>query len=249
MTEKLFIAAMICLCATSSSSAADRHRRAFVFASPSTRAVLSDEDALRSISSFEQLNAIAVADRLACAMTPRVQIRDAIGVYADSSENSLIVETNLRSGGADYLASLLGRYAHQEFVLAFVEHPGGGNTLWRLTTSLPVTTVESALRNAKLVPSTVLQQATGTVIIFVDIGNTSSSRVRSFAAQLHSVASSIVGDATLIGDDDRTKAATIFQRHIQADESHLQMHLSKDIWTSTFHDATQRTCSTNQPAF
>jgi hypothetical protein len=248
VTEKLFIALMILLCATSS-SARDPNRRAFVFASSNTRGTLSDEDALRSVNSFEQLNAIAVADRLACALTPKVQITDAIGVYADSSENSLIVEGHLRSNSADYLASLLGRYAHQEFVLAFVEHPRGSSTLWRLTTSLPVTTVLQALRGAKLVPSTVLQQATGTVIIFVDIGNTSSSRVRSFAAQLHSVASSIVGDATLIGDDDRTKAAAIFQHHIQADESHQQMHLPKDMRTPAFHDATQRTCSTNQAPF
>jgi hypothetical protein len=249
VAEKLFIAVMILLCASSSSSEANPNHRAFVFASPNTRASLSDEDALRSISSFEQLNAIAVADRLACALTPKVQITDAVGVFSDSSENTLILEGNLRSDGADYLASLMGRYAHQEFVLAFVEDPDGRSTLWTLTTSLPVTTVLPALRNAKLLPGTVLQQASGTAIIFVDIGNSASNRVGSFASQLHSVASSIVGDATLIGDDDRTKSAGIFQRHIQADESRLQKHLSKYIWTPAFHDATQRTCSTNQPAF
>jgi hypothetical protein len=153
----------------------------------------------------------------------------------------------LRSDSADYLASLLGRYAHQEFALSFVEDPAGRSTLWTLTTSLPATTVLPALRNAKLVPSTVIQGAGRTVIIFVDIRNTSSNKVGLFASQLHSVASSIAGDATLIGDDDRAKAAAVFQHHIQTDESHLQMHLSNYIWTSTLHDATQRTCSTNQP--
>lgn len=248
MTKKLFIAAIIFLCAPwSASSGADG--RAFVFASPNTRAVLSDEDALRSLSSFEELNAIAVADRLACAMTPKVRIVDAIGVFSDSAENSLIVEANLRPESADYLASLLGRYGHQEFVLAFVEDPAGRSTLWNLKTSLPVATVTPALRGAKLLPSTVIQTAAGTVIVFVDIGSTAGGRVGSFAEQFHSVVSSIVGNATLVGDDDRTKASAIFQRHIQADEGYLQTHLSKSLWTPTMHDAAQRMCSIDQPVF
>lgn len=250
MTKKLLIAVMILSCATSSSfSKGDRNRRTFVFASPNTRETLSDEDALRSLNSFEQLNAIAVADHLACAMTPKVRILDAIGVFGDSSENSLIVEANLRSESADYLASLLGRYAHQEFVLSFVEDPAGSSKLWILTTSLPVTKVESMLRNAKLLPSTVFQTAGGAVIIFVDIGNAFGNKISPITSQLHSVASFIVGNATLVGDGDRAKAAAIFQRHIQANEAHLQTHLSKSLWTPTMHDAAQRTCSTGEPAF
>jgi len=80
----------------------------FIFASPNTRESLSDSDAKAQLTSFEQINATAVADRAACALTPYVQISDGLGVYETSSENSIIVEGDLSKARAEYLAALLG---------------------------------------------------------------------------------------------------------------------------------------------
>src|ERR1700722_12658452 len=99
--------------------------QSYIFVSANTRSHMTDDDARQSFDSFEQENGIAVADQIACSLTHSVHIGNVLGVYADYSENSLVIETELAGESSHYLASLLGRYAHQEYVLAFDRQQNG----------------------------------------------------------------------------------------------------------------------------
>src|SRR3954462_6100780 len=102
----LSLAAAISLSLCASFAAAGGERRSYVLISPNTRDALDDQDAEASLSSFEQSNAVAVADRLACSLTHRVQIGNSLGVYAGSSENGLILVSDLGASKTEYVASL-----------------------------------------------------------------------------------------------------------------------------------------------
>src|SRR5436305_8390057 len=82
----------------------------YIFVSPNTRSSLTDHDAEVSLTSFEQINAVAVADRVGCSLTQTIEIASAIGVYNDSFENSLIIEGALKQKQAEYVAALMERY-------------------------------------------------------------------------------------------------------------------------------------------
>ncbi len=69
--------------------------RTFLFASPAIREPISDEDSRIRLTSFEHINATAVADRAACTLTHSVEIADTLGIYDKSSENSLILQDDL----------------------------------------------------------------------------------------------------------------------------------------------------------
>jgi hypothetical protein len=70
-------------------------QRTFLFASPAIKEPASDEDSKARLTSFEQINATAMADRAACALTRSVEIADTLGIYDRSSENSFILESDL----------------------------------------------------------------------------------------------------------------------------------------------------------
>src|ERR1051326_2522888 len=118
----------------------------FIFASPNTRSALTDHDAEISLTSFEQMNAVAVADRLGCSFSDSVNISSAVGVFEDSSENSLIMKSNMNPSQAEYVAWLFGRYAHQEFVLVFIPKADGKDRLWTIVTAKPIDEVLAAGR-------------------------------------------------------------------------------------------------------
>lgn len=218
--------------------------QSYIFVSANTRSRMTDEDARRSFDSFEQKNALAVADRASCSLTHSVRINDALGVNANDSENSMVIETDLTGGLSEYLASLVGRYTHQEYVLSFVRRNHGPDKIWMFHTDRPLSEVLEAVRKSSLVPATVLDRHGRIELLFVDIGSGSAGKLRMLASTLHGQTWTADGIAALRGNDDRMRATAIFDAEIQSIEKHSAYRLSSRLWTEAWHDATSRTCST-----
>jgi hypothetical protein len=223
---------------------AARAQESYLFASPDTRASLTDEDARGSLTSFEELNAIAIADRIACSMTSKVEISGVLGVYDTSSENSFLIESDLKPKETEYLGSLLARYEHQKFALLFFPQSAGQDRLWTIKTAKSFDTAVAAARQMRLTPVTLRAGADGIEIWVVDMGDKFGDRPNQLAAQLGGNAASEDGTAELPGNDDRAKAAAIFDAKISAFEQQTKHKLSSQLWTEAWHDASTRTCST-----
>ncbi|MGC2330512.1 MAG: hypothetical protein WA581_03595 [Candidatus Acidiferrales bacterium] len=222
-------------------------QESFVFASPDTRASLTDEDARVSLTSFEELNAIAIADRIACSMTAKVGISAVLGMYDTSSENSLLIESDLKRKETEYLGSLLGRYERQKFVLLFFPQAAGRDRLWTIHTPKSFGSAVAAVRQVHLIPVTLRTGAAGIEIWIVDMGDKFAQEPNQLAARLGGTATSQDGTADLLGDDDRVKSAAIFGANISAFEQTEKPKLSSRRWTEAWHDASTRTCSVEVP--
>ena len=219
--------------------------RIYLFASPNQRESLTDKEAQARLASFEQINADAVADRAACALTHSVQIADSLGVYDMSSENSFLVEAELEQKQSEYLAALLGLYQRQEFILLFFDDPGGHNRLWIIQTPQSLQAVLSALRKSKLTPVTVRIEKEETEVWFVDLGEKHAALLKDFASEVDGRATLTAGVAELLGNPDRTSAVKLWQQKIRGYEeqsaSRLSAQLSSKAWR---HATTVHTCST-----
>ena len=222
-------------------------QESYVFASSNTAVSLTDEDARGSLASFEELNAIAIADRIACSMTSKVEISGVLGVYDASSESSFLVKSDLKRDETQYLGSLIGKYEHQEFVLLFFPQAAGHDRLWAIKTSKSLDAAIGAARRMRLTPLTARAGADGTEIWIVDMGDKFGNRPHELAAQLGGSAASQDGAAELPGGDDRTKAAALFDAKIGAFEKQTKRKLSSQLRTEAWHDAATRTCSTEVP--
>ena len=215
----------------------------YVFASPSLAVSLSDQDARGNLDSFEQANITAVADRIACSMTRAVRITDAVGVYDASAENSFIVQTNLGQADSEYVGSLLARYAHQKFALVFLANPAGTDRLWIVESDQPWDAVAKDARDLQVVPLTLAKGQAKTEIIVVDFGSKLAEKLKAFASTLHATPQITNGAAELLGDPDRAKAMSFFDLKLKSMEQETGRHLSRNLWTQPWHDATSRTCS------
>jgi hypothetical protein len=216
----------------------------FIFASPNTRESLSDADAKAQLTSFEQINATAVADRAACALTPSVQIGDSLGIYDKSSENSFIVEGDLSKAQAEYLAALLGSYSRQEFVLLFLDEARGGDRLWIIKTPQSLDVVIATLRKRNLTPVTLLPGRDQNEIWFVDMGEKHAAALKSFTSDVNGSANFTAGVAEMLGNPARPLAVKEWRRQIGAIEKQSGLHLSKQLWSDAWRRTSEvHTCS------
>ncbi|HEX4002505.1 MAG TPA: hypothetical protein VHX36_07640 [Candidatus Acidoferrales bacterium] len=240
--------ACVLLCAVGALAQAAAAQDAYVFVSPNTRETLTDGDARASLTSFEELNGIAIADRTACSMASKVEITAALGIYDSSAENSFLIESNLKRDEAEYTGSLLSRYEHQKYVLLFFPQAAGHDRLWTIKTSKSFDAAIAAARQMRLTPVTLRPEAGGNEIWVVDIGNKFGDRPKQLAALLAGAAASQEGIAEILGDEnERAKSAAIFDRRIAEFESRANRKLSSRLWTESWRDASTRTCSTEAP--
>jgi hypothetical protein len=217
----------------------------FIFASPNTRESLTDEQARARLASFEQINATAVADRAACALTHSVQIGDSLGVYDRFSENSFIVEGDLSKAQAEYLAALLGSYSKQEFVLLFLEEPAGGDRMWVIKTPQSLDVVIGTLRKWRLTPVTLRPGRDQNEIWFVDTEEKRAEALKSFTSDVKGSARVTAGVAEMLGNPARPVAVKEWRRQIGAIEKQTGLRLSRQLSSDAWRHARQvHTCST-----
>jgi hypothetical protein len=216
----------------------------FLFASPNTRKSLTDEKAKEYLTSSEQSNVTAVADRAACALTHSVQIADSLGIYDKSSENSFILEADLERKQPEYLAALLGLYSRQEFILLFLEQASGLDRLWIIKTPQSLEVVIATLRKLKLTPVTVRMEKEQNEIWFIDVADQRAGALKLFTSDVNGRASLTAGVAEMLGNQDRATAVKGWRQQISAFEQRSGPHLSEQISSKVWRDATAvHTCS------
>ena len=243
----------ILLCALLLPAAAAAQPMAVGLGSPNTRDSLSYADAEISLRSFEETNFVAVADRIVCALARRGSVETVIGEVHEQgqlgvtgAENSVVVKAPVSLEAMRYAMALLGRYAHQKFVVAFIPEAGGASgselAVLRVPQNIPRARMERVL-DATGVPYRTLI-GDHTVLVFLPQG-TSDAAVRKAARRLGAKIEIEHGSGEIFGDDDRAKASAAYDRIIAAYESaHPDTALSPRLWSREWRDAETRTCTT-----
>lgn len=226
--------------------------------SPNTRDSMSYADAKVSLRSFEETNFVAVADRIVCALAPRGLIETGIGevheqgkLGVSGAENSAVVKAPVSLEEMRYVMALLGRYAHQEFVIAFMPQDAGPSrakaaemVLLRVPQKTSRVQMEQMLDASGVPYRTLLDEHQ--VLVFLPEG-TSDAAVRKAAHRLGAKIEVERGSGEIFGDDDRTKASATYDRIIAEYESgHPDKPLSSKLWSREWHDAESRTCTTDK---
>lgn len=228
------------------------------FGSPNTRDSMSYADAKVSLRSFEETNFVAVADRIVCALVPRGSVETAIGevheqgkLGVSGAENSVVVKAPVSLEEMRYVMALLGRFAHQKFVIAFVPQEAGASRAKPAEmVLLLVPQKTSRLRMEQVLDAigvpyrTLLSKDEHRVLVFLPEG-TADAAVRKAAHRLGAKIEVEHGSGEIFGDDDRAKASAAYDRIIAEYESaHSDKVLSPKLWSREWHDAESRTCTT-----
>lgn len=222
--------------------------QAYIFASPNTRESLTDQDAKVRLNSLQQFQAIAFADRAACALTHNVQIAGSLGIYDKFMENSFILEADLGKEQSEYLAALLGFYSHQEFILLFLDEPDGLDRLWIVKTPQSQEEVIATLRRLKLTPVTVRTVKGQNEIWFIDFGEKRAEDLKIFTSDVNGAASLTEGAAEMLGNPSRNKAIRLWRKKISVFEQRSERYLSVQLSSKVWRDATTvHTCSKEIP--
>lgn len=245
-------AAFVCTSACAPAHSAADDQVSYIFASPHTTSHLSPstskEEARANLKSFDELNAISVADRIVCSFSHPAGISGTLGIFNGEAENSLVVEAHLTRAQIDYAASLFGDYERQKFVLWFMPKTGGVDVLW--TIHLPggnSKEIAPLLRQLHVTGATFRSERNSTEMWIVDFGGKLGSGPEILSAKLQGSARSERGVAALVGDDDRSKAAALFREKIASFEGATSAGLSSKLQSPFWRGATSRTCSSEIP--
>src|SRR5947207_547450 len=87
-------------------------RESYAYFSANTREHMDFLEAKASLTSFEQANIVAVADRLLCRLVGDGEVDDAIGDFGNEAENSAFLHVASSYESLEYIAALIGRYGH-----------------------------------------------------------------------------------------------------------------------------------------
>lgn len=223
-------------------------------ASPNTRESMTYADAKGSLSSFEEQNFVAVADRIVCALAKSGGIEKVIGevhergrMGVEGAENSVVVKAPIGFEEMRYTMALLGRYGHQKFVVAFTPAPEATLPASLVTLQIPRgtarPTLERVLDETGVVYRTLAEDS---VIIFLSNG-TPEAPVKRAAKRLKARLEIRQGRGEIVGDDDRAKAITAYDKIIaEYEAAHAEQAISEKLWSREWHDANTRTCTLEQ---
>jgi hypothetical protein len=250
-SARVFARALLLLFLLASASA---QPMAVGLGSPNTRDSLSYADAKISLRSFEETNFVAVADRIVCALGTRGSVETVIGevheqgqLGVSGAENSVVVKAPVSLEAMRYVMALLGRYAHQKYVVVFIPEAAGAPgpksemVLLRVPPRIPRARMEQVLDSTGVPYRTLIDDHT--VLVFLPDG-TPDDPVRKAARRLGAKSEIERGRGEIFGDDDRAKASAAYDRIIAAYESaHPDQALSSKLWSREWRDAASRTCT------
>jgi hypothetical protein len=223
--------------------------------SPNTRDSMSYAAAKISLASFEETNFVAVADRIVCALASRGSVEKVIGevheqgsMGVSGAENSVVVKAPVLLNDMRYMMALLGRYAHQKFMVVFIPEEGSASgpkpaemVLLRIPSKTSRLRMERVLDQTGVPYRTLLDEHR--VLVFLPAG-TSDAAVRKAAQRLTANIEIERGTGEIFGNDDRAKALVMYDRIIAEYESaHPDKALSSRLWSREWHDAEARTCT------
>lgn len=210
--------------------------QSFLFASPNTREHATDEAAWDSLDSFEQSNFLEVARYLAGKLCAKPEVTSAEGLSGDSAENSSLV-TGCSESKTQYLGELLGRYAHQKWILVFNSAPGGADRLLIVdfTTDHPANIAKELRQSGITAGTIVMQDRTVRIYLWVK-DHSQDAALQTFLTAHHGAIKEAAGKATLIGNEDRRKAQAIFDQCIGSYEHAHHLALSRLLWSRWLRD-------------
>ncbi|HEY2362161.1 MAG TPA: hypothetical protein VGK36_13655 [Candidatus Angelobacter sp.] len=223
--------------------------------SPNTRDSMSYADAKISLTSFEETNFVAVADRIVCALAPRGSVEKAIGevheqgsLGVSGAENSVVVKAPVSLQDMRYTMALLARFAHQKFMIVFIPEEAGGSrpkpaemVLLHVPQKISRVRMERVLDKSGVPYRTLLDDHR--VMVFLPEG-TPDAAVRKAAQRLGAKIEAERGTGEIFGNDDRSKALAAYDRIIAEYElAHPDKALSSRLWSREWHDAESRTCT------
>jgi len=212
------------------------HGQSFVFVSPNTRGHMSGEFALESQDSFEQSNFVAVARYLAGKLCPRPEVWSGEGMDGTDTENTALI-TGCKSREAIYLGELLGRYAHQKWILIFNLAQKSDQRLFiiELISAQPANTIQE-MHKYGLNEGTIISQNHGVRVFLWLKDNSKDSAVHTFADANHGKIQEIKGTGMLIGSESRRLAERVFDNGIAAYEHTHHGALAELLWSRKLHD-------------
>ena len=235
------------LVAAVDATAASPAKTFYIFAGSKRTAGFTD-DAAKQLESFEQANAIAVADRVACALTRSVAVSGVLGIYDKTSVSSILTKVRLEQFQVEYVGSLLGLYESMKYVLVFSAKRGGQDRLWVIKTSKSLDSVTAAVREQHMTPLSVRIEKSAIQIWIVDVGDLLGQRPRGLTTQLSGTVFSEDGSAEIVGNQkDRAKAEAAYKSAIQAFEQHSKLRFSSSLSSEEWQKASTRTCSVELP--
>jgi hypothetical protein len=153
------------------------------------------------------------------------------------TENTALV-TGCKNGNAIYLGELLGRYAHQKWILIFNPAKKSDQRLFiiELTSARPANTIQE-MHKYELNEGTIISQDNNAVSLYIWMkDNSKDGAVHAFADANHGKIQEIQGTGVLIGNDSRSLAQRAFDRGIAAYERTHHHALSALLWSRKFHD-------------
>jgi hypothetical protein len=204
---------------------------------------MSGAFALESQDSFEQSNFVAVARYLATRLCPRPEVWSGAGMYETDIENTTLV-TGCKNGEATYLGELLGRYAHQKWILIFHPAEKGPQRLFiiELASAQPANTIKEmrkhGLNEGTIVSqNNVSQNDANAVRVYIWVNdNAKDDAVHAFADANHAKLQEIHGTGLLLGNAARRLAQRAFDQGIAAYERSHQRAFSALLWSRKLHD-------------
>jgi hypothetical protein len=221
-------------------------------ASPNTRDSLTYADAKASLISFEEQNFVAVADRIVCSLAKTGTVQKVIGevheknqMGVEGAENSIVVKAMVSFEEMRYTMALLGRYAHQKFVVAFLPNQEtGSNSATLVVLHIPPATTHATLEHVLDDTGVPYRTLAGEdVIIFLPEGSPDAP-VKSAARRLKARMEIQHGRGEIVGNDDRTQAAATYDKIIADYEAaHSDHAQSAKLWSRDWRDAESRTCT------
>jgi hypothetical protein len=204
------------------------------------------KEAQGSLTSFEQANIIGVADYLVCHLFGAGELRSTLGDGTDGAENSAFVRVSSSFERGQYLMALLGRYAHQEYVIIFSAEKNGQAVLWQLKAgpSAGIERLRSALDASGIKYRTIDSERASTTVYVFDADHTLHDGLLKAATAVGATMEGIRGEGQLLGSPNRDDAMKVFDRVVTDHErAHPEDTFSRQLWSQQLHDAKNRTCT------
>jgi len=188
------------------------------FVSPNTKTDLKLEEAIKEMNSPEETQLRRKAINLSCVVRSKIRAFNALGVWSDGAEHSVMLRVKSDEATLRYVLSRMGRDAQQKYVIYFHPRPKGSADLYtlRLRRRAPsFAMLSNTLERAGIPFRTLVPDGGTTAVYIIDLDRDLRQKILTAARRLRARVSREVGNAALFGDDDRGKAKTTFEQEIK----------------------------------
>jgi hypothetical protein len=203
------------------STSTDAAATSYGFVSPNTEENLSLEDAIRKLTSREQVALLTEIRLVGCEARLNPLVLSSIGSWSDGAENSTLFKTSTDDASIRYAVAKLGKGARQKAVLYFRERQNGTAQLYILYSQRRgLRTLSKLLDKAGIAFRTLVPLKNRTLVYVIDLEGELREKIPTAARLLRAKVRNLRGDASFIGnDEDRQKAQTVFEAEIKMFES------------------------------